>query len=56
MNGHTFAERVLILEQEAQACKSARSDVEQRLRNLERALYVGFGAVAALQVVLKFCF
>ena len=56
MNGHTFAERLLILEQESQVSKAARTDVEQRLRNLERAMYIGFGAVSALQVILKFCF
>lgn len=50
----TFAERIAILEERAAECARTREDVENRLRRIERNMYLATGALAVLQVILKF--
>jgi hypothetical protein len=54
MNGHTFAERLVVLEERSEACVKSREDVETRLRKIERNQWFATGAIVALQIILKF--
>ena len=46
--------RIAALEIRADRCDETRADVELRLRKIEQAIYFATGALAVLQVVLKF--
>jgi hypothetical protein len=50
----TFAERMVLLEAQADQCAQARLDVEQRLRRLEMGYWIGTTLVVGLQLALKF--
>lgn len=56
MSAHaqTIPERIAVLEEQAEQCAASRSDVEERLRKIERNQWFAAGAIAALQVILKF--
>ena len=49
-----FRERIVALELRSDFLERARSDFETRLRAIERAIYLATGALALLQVVLRF--
>lgn len=49
-----MAERVTRLEAEVEELHKRAPDVELRLRNIEKTINIGLGAVLLLQVLLKF--
>lgn len=52
----TFAERMVSLEVRTKHLETGAADVELRLRRIERTIQLGIGALAVLNVALKFWF
>lgn len=52
----TLPERVVSLEEQAEACDKKHSDVETRLRRIERSNWYAAGAVAGVLTLVQLIF
>lgn len=50
----TLGERIIALETETAQCKHDRADLEHRMRKVERTIWQATGALAVLQLLLKY--